>query len=124
MTTSRRFDLGDERGYFDATAPGMWEIMAPDDVVYIIWWSGNPCSGSWCPNVSGKMQTASTYFDSSQGTQVAWLDGHAKYMKVGALAAGTDYGTAVPGGISGGGGAVLTDKTKYLWNLDDNYYGG
>ena len=58
------------------------------------------------------------------GTVVAWVDGHAKYMKAGALAAGTDYGTAVPNGLDNGGGARIVDKSKYLWNLDENYFGG
>jgi hypothetical protein len=41
-----------------------------------------------------------------------------------ALAAGTTYSTAVPGGPDGGGGAKIVDKDRYLWNLDDNYFGG
>ena len=47
---------------------------------------------------------------------MVWVDGHAKFTKDGALAAGTDYGTAVVGGTNDG--AQITDLTKYVWSLD------
>ena len=124
FTESRLFNLDDNRGYYAANAPGMWPNIAPH-AVYCIYWDGSACSGDWCGSSTlAKKMTASVSTFYGQGPNVTWIDGHAKYLKDSGLAAGTDYTTAVPGGLANGGGAVITDKTKYLWNLDGNYYGG
>jgi prepilin-type N-terminal cleavage/methylation domain-containing protein/prepilin-type processing-associated H-X9-DG protein len=124
FVNSRVFSEGTTRGFFGANAPGMWEWIAPHPT-YCIFWDETPCGGDWCgsPNSSVK-STASTSMNYQNGTTVSWVDGHAKYMTDRALAAGTTYSTAVPGGPDGGGGAKIVDKDRYLWNLDDNYFGG
>ena len=76
--------------------------------------------------VGQKRNTNFLYMGYNGGCNTSFLDGHVKYYKDGALAQGTDYLSATPqDGGSGyfGGGANITDKTKYLWNLTDNYYG-
>lgn len=103
-------------GYYTAAAPGMYPIIQPHDV-YCIYtdtgWAKHPASD---PNTPYTAETALRY---SSGNNVTWLDGHAKYMKDDALAAGTDYGTStVPNST------VIVDKSKYLWNFDDNFFGG
>lgn len=119
-------------GFFSVTAPGMWKMQV-DGSRYIAFWNGTECSGDWCgdrlPNVRGKQRsTQSAYMDpKSSGNNVAFLDGHVKFLKDTQMAAGTDYIRAVPrnfGSQEGrGGGAVITDKNRYLWNLNANYYG-
>jgi prepilin-type processing-associated H-X9-DG protein len=84
--------------------------------IYCIWtgvgWAKNPPTGE-------KPYTGETNVRSATGSNVAWLDGHAKFLKDGMLAAGTDYGTSTNPTAT-----VITDKSKYIWNLDDNYFGG
>ncbi|MEA2554309.1 MAG: hypothetical protein QOJ65_2485, partial [Fimbriimonadaceae bacterium] len=74
---------------------------------------------------SGKQAMTSTFYVEKVrgGNNLAFLDGHVKFMTDVRLAAGTDYVTATPRGEANAAGAVITDKKKYLWNLDDNYYG-
>jgi prepilin-type N-terminal cleavage/methylation domain-containing protein/prepilin-type processing-associated H-X9-DG protein len=120
---SRLYTLDDWRGYHASNAPGMWDPLARDDSLWCVIWDGNPCSGDWCgsPTLPKKV-TASTSIFYNDGTNTAMLDGHAKYYRDTALAAGTDYTTAVPRGIVNGGGAVIIDRNKYIWNLDDNWH--
>jgi prepilin-type processing-associated H-X9-DG protein len=58
--------------------------------------------------------------DSTDGSNTTFLDGHAKFLKAGALAAGTDYPTATFNNANEG--AQIVDKDRYIWNLDDNYF--
>ncbi len=116
FTQSRHPDYTSDLGYFTATAPGMYPFIVNHDT-YCIWedagWAKNAASG---PNAA---YTAEINIKSGEGSNVAWLDGHAKYLKDGALAAGTDYGSS-----SNPTSTTIVDKEKYLWNLDDNYFGG
>jgi prepilin-type N-terminal cleavage/methylation domain-containing protein/prepilin-type processing-associated H-X9-DG protein len=87
--------------------------------------------------LTADVRTVSPY----QGANIGWVDGHAKYATAGALAAGTDYGTAVasshpisgfntgsiPNGLIASGnkntkGATnalgLAAPTGYVWSLD------
>jgi len=96
-------------GYFTATAPGMYPVIAPSPN-YCIWtgsgWSKFPAGG-------GKPKTAEIAYRNGQGTNVAWLDGHAKYATIDALAAGTDYATQTNPTAT-----KITDITKYVWSFD------
>jgi len=115
FTQSRHPTYTSNLGYFTATAPGMYPVILPHPI-YCIWtgagWAKNPTTGE-------KPYTAETNVRSATGSNVAWLDGHAKFLKDGMLAAGTDYGTQTNPTAT-----VITDKSKYIWNLDDNYFGG
>jgi prepilin-type N-terminal cleavage/methylation domain-containing protein/prepilin-type processing-associated H-X9-DG protein len=119
FTQSRLFTIEFQRGYFMANAPGMWPIIAPHDT-YCIIYDGSLGSGNWSRNNPEGRITSSAYVDNSDGTNVSFLDGHAKFLKDGALAAGTDYGSTSK--TNANEGAAVTDKEKYLWNLDDNFF--
>jgi prepilin-type N-terminal cleavage/methylation domain-containing protein/prepilin-type processing-associated H-X9-DG protein len=96
-------------GYFTATAPGMYPVILPSPN-YCIWtgsgWSKTPTGG-------GPMKTAEIAFRDGSGTNVAWLDGHAKYAKIDALAAGTNFATNPTPQTT-----AITDITKYVWSFD------
>ncbi len=107
----------------------MWGLSA-DKYDELILWNGSPCSGDWCGDMDTKTrghQRGTDFFYRETilgGNNVAFLDGHVKFMTDEQMTAGINYWSAGHSGPYGGGGAVITDKRKYLWNLDDNYYGG
>jgi len=49
----------------------------------------------------------------TEGTNVAFCDGHSKFMKPGALAAGTNWHKGIAGGD-----ITITDRSQYLWDLE------
>jgi prepilin-type N-terminal cleavage/methylation domain-containing protein/prepilin-type processing-associated H-X9-DG protein len=97
-------------GYFTATAPGMYAALLP---------SPNYCiytNTGWIrvnPQNATRPATAEIALRDGSGTNVTWLDGHAKYAKADALAAGTNYATSTSPQAT-----VVTDITKYVWSLD------
>jgi prepilin-type processing-associated H-X9-DG protein len=123
------------RGFFVVNAPGMWKPFASGTNGLVAFWGGTAGSGDWvgtqtaCADFSTPCANPTTssnfvYTEYNGGTNVTFVDGHVKYMKAAALAAGTDYLTATAGSSGSlGSGAVITDKRKYLWNFDGNYYG-
>lgn len=122
--------VGKDRGFFAVNAPGMFS-QDPHDR-YTKFWSGVDCGGDWCGDVTpatpDKIRSTSTaYFEEpTRRNNVAFMDGHVRNMTDVQMAAGTDYLTATPHAdraMQRGEGARITDKSKYLWNLDDNYYG-
>jgi prepilin-type N-terminal cleavage/methylation domain-containing protein/prepilin-type processing-associated H-X9-DG protein len=107
-------------GWYDANAPGAWPIVAPAPNA-CIWYesAGKGYTGNWSANNPaniGRMTSFVRTITYNQGANVGWVDGHAKYMKDGALAAGTDYGNAVYS--NGNAGAQVTNLSLYLWSLD------
>jgi prepilin-type N-terminal cleavage/methylation domain-containing protein/prepilin-type processing-associated H-X9-DG protein len=127
FTESKRFDTNAQTGFFGVNAPAMWDIIAPHPV-YCIFWSGSsvPCHPDWClgPTANPKT-TASTSTMYNNGSNVAWLDGHAGWRRDLALTIGTNAGANNGGGgFMGLGGTQIIDKGKYLWNLNSEYYGG
>lgn len=76
--------------------------------------------GDWGPNPSmwyalnGSSTTTKMGFfrPRANGGVVSFLDGHCKLMKPGELAAGTDWNIN-----QALGAALITDRTKYLWDL-------
>jgi prepilin-type N-terminal cleavage/methylation domain-containing protein/prepilin-type processing-associated H-X9-DG protein len=120
------------RGFFGVNAPGLWDALVASDQPYVAFWTGADCSGDWCgdvdPNEAGP-QTRENFFFKSHGTignNFLFLDGHIRFMTTLQAAAGTDYPTSVPtDGGSGafGGGCSITDKSQYLWNLNDYFHG-
>jgi len=135
-TTDTVGTIDSARGFVGINAPGLWEVLIEEQyegINPIPFWNGANCSGDWCgtdidPVHPGK-QTEENYFyknPSSSGNNVLFLDLHQSFKTATALAAGTDYLTATPqDGGSGafGGGANITNKAAYIWNLDENYYG-
>jgi prepilin-type N-terminal cleavage/methylation domain-containing protein len=121
FTASQGFTTSPQNGWYAANAPGAWPIVSPAPFA-CIWWDGTPGSGNWSAGnpstvgFNGKITASVRAVRPYGGTPVVWLDGHAKFTTDAALAAGTDYGTAVVGGSADG--AVIKDLTKYLWSLD------
>lgn len=108
-----------ERGYWQANAPGAWPYILPAPHACIVW-TGAQGSGNWSKNVGLTVGEYTSFARAGKkpydGGNVVWVDGHAKYAKADALAAGTDYGTAVY--TNGSEGATINDWSKYLWSLD------
>lgn len=117
FTTSQAFTTSPQYGYYQANAPGAWPIIAPAPYACIRW-DGTKGSGNWSANNGsvGKITSSTRAVKPYGGANVLWVDGHAKFTNDGALAAGTDYGTAVYSNANDG--AQITDLTKYLWSLD------
>ncbi len=132
---SQRSQTDQARGFFVVNAPGMWPAFASNKDGYVAFWNGTKGSGDWvgtqtaCNDFSDPCSkpTTSTNFVSvhyNGGANATFVDGHVKYMKAEALTAGTNYETAIAGSAGSlGSGAVITDKKRYLWNFDGNYYG-
>ena len=122
-----------QRGFSTINAPGLWNFLSASTVPYVPFWTGTACSGDWCgtdldPNTSGKQTNEGFFykFPTTLANNVMFLDLHVHYMTAAQLAQGTDYLTATPSdGGTGyfGGGATITDKSAYLWNLNEQYYG-
>jgi len=131
FTSSVNFDYPTTQGWDAANAPGAWPIVAPAPNACIWYGYINATTavgytGNWSANNPANigMQTSSTRTATyTQGALVGWLDGHAKYMKAGALAAGTTFGSASVTS-TGSGAAILTvgnavtPVNTYLWTLD------
>lgn len=117
FTESRRFTEDPLGGYYAANAPGMWPRIAPS-AGYCVFWDMTPCSGNWCTLPTKITSSVSIH---NNGTHVSFIDGHAKFLSDGALAAGTDYPTAASGGGTATEGAQITDVKKYLWNLNNEF---
>jgi prepilin-type N-terminal cleavage/methylation domain-containing protein/prepilin-type processing-associated H-X9-DG protein len=118
FTTSQAFTTAPTRGYYQVNAPGAWPIVAPAPHACIRW-DGTTGSGNWSSNpgtTKGKITSSARAVKPYGGANVAWVDGHAKYLSDGQLAAGTDYGSAMYNNANDG--AVITDISKYLWDLD------
>jgi len=109
--------------WLDGDAPGSWPIIAPAPDACIWYGGGATYTGDWSANnplPTGKITSDVRVLSPYNGGNVIWVDGHAKAMTDSALAQGTDYGTATISthSVYGGGGALITDLTKYLWSLD------
>ncbi len=73
------------------------------------------------PGYGGPITSTIRVLKPYNGGNFAWVDGHAKSMTAGAVAAGTDFATSTPSdGPSNFGptGTEIVDVTKYLWTLD------
>ena len=114
FTQSRHPAYTNAYGYWSATAPGMMPIILPHEHYCIttgVGWAKNP--------TTKKSYTGDVNTSLNDGTNVTWLDGHAKFMKADALAAGTDYGTSNDPLTT-----KIIDKTKFVWDLDGDFFGG
>jgi len=118
FTNTQGFTTNPNSGWYAANPPGAWPIIAPAPNA-CIWWDGSQGSGNWSANngAKGKITSDVRAVNPLGGAVVGFVDGHAKFMKDAALAAGTDYGSAAYN--NGSDGAVITDMSKYLWDLDE-----
>lgn len=112
-------------GWYAANAPGAWPIVAPAPFACIWYGYWNGSATAWTGNWSVTNPTGVHYSSSTRavqpygGANVVWVDGHAKYLNDGALAAGTDYGTSTSGNASSGATILnQNNPVNYLWTLD------
>jgi prepilin-type N-terminal cleavage/methylation domain-containing protein/prepilin-type processing-associated H-X9-DG protein len=111
---SRHPGYTNQYGYYTAAAPGMYPIIAPHPVYCIYFGTG------WAKkDPSGKPYTGETNTQFNEGANTMFVDGHAKFLKDNQLAAGTDYPTSTNKDAT-----RILDKNIYIWNLDDNFFGG
>jgi prepilin-type N-terminal cleavage/methylation domain-containing protein/prepilin-type processing-associated H-X9-DG protein len=96
--------------YYVESPAGVW---APD----ICTWS----NGSWGVGAYGDetgwyprnpTYTGNTAINHNEGTNVAFTDGHAKFYKAGALAAGTNWRAGIANSA-----VQIIDENQYLWDL-------
>lgn len=107
--------------WLDANAPGAWPIVATAASTACIWYAGAtaPDSGNWSganPTTVGKITSSVRCLGPYNGSNVVWVDGHAKSYTDGALAAGTNYGSVAE--TATGAGASIVNVNAYLWTLD------
>lgn len=95
-------------GYSHVNAPNAaadW-YPSPD----LCCWTG---SWDWPAGSTKPTSLGLTWMRHNEGMNVVWVDGHVKWMKPTQLAAGTNFG---PGKVADQ--VVITDKSKFLWDLD------
>jgi|SRR5579884_1024752 len=108
-----------EQGFSDINAPAQYAAILP--ATHTCTWVnqiplGPHGNGGWdwtlTPvNPSQPNFTGWTINRHSQGENVGWVDGHAKFMRMSQLWAGTNFGPNVAEA-----NVQVTDSTKYLWN--------
>jgi prepilin-type N-terminal cleavage/methylation domain-containing protein len=117
FTSSQGFTTAPQEGWYDSNAPGAWPVVDPAPNA-CIWYDGTTGSGNWSANngTVGKITASARAVKPYGGAVVVWCDGHAKFTNDGALAAGTNYGSATYNGT--GSGAAILNLANYLWTLD------
>jgi prepilin-type N-terminal cleavage/methylation domain-containing protein/prepilin-type processing-associated H-X9-DG protein len=118
FTQSRHPDYTQNYGYFTVTAPGMYPILLPH-ASYCVWTDAGWAKLGTATASIPKPYAAEANIKNNDGLNVVWVDGHGKFYKTDGIAAGTNYSTS-----SNHTTTFINDKTKYLWNFDDNYFGG
>jgi prepilin-type N-terminal cleavage/methylation domain-containing protein len=116
------------RGHLAINPPGFWNVEAASTSPYVLFWNGTNCSGDWCGdtdpgNAELRTQNYAYIEPTLGGNNVAFLDAHVSFLSDVDMAAGTNYLTATPNGLYFGGGATVTDKSKFIWNLNSNFFG-
>jgi len=91
-------------------------LPLPDECVY--GWAASPTTANkpgWEWPADKEKPTDLGYLEPrhQDGFNVSWVDGHCKYMKFQALAAGTNFKRGVLQDD-----VVITDKNAYLWDLE------
>ena len=109
FTSSQAFSPTSNLGYEGVNAPGAFQSVL--NAANACVWSGDAGMSDWSGAVTPHA-TASTRVKIYDGAIVGFVDGHAKFLKDAALAAGTNFGTAASDA------AVVNDLSKYLWDLD------
>ncbi len=105
--------VGTDAGYFTSeTVDSPAALWAPDDCT---WSNGGWGVGAWGDlynYASNPTYTGSVAVRHTEGTNVAFCDGHSKFMKPGALAAGTNWRKGIANTD-----IVITDRSQYIWDL-------
>jgi len=108
-------NVGSPAGYFASMGAESPAIVTVPDACG--WSNGGWGAGSFgdSPGLFGGNPTYTGDFDARHtgGGNVTWCDGHAKWMRPGALAAGTNWHLGIADTD-----LVVVDTTKYLWSLN------
>jgi prepilin-type N-terminal cleavage/methylation domain-containing protein/prepilin-type processing-associated H-X9-DG protein len=113
MLTDNKYVGGDSVGWFTSQAvDSPAALWAPDCCT---WTNGGWGVGSWGDtfNFAGRpTYTGSMSIRHTEGTNLTFTDGHAKFMKPGAVAAGTNWKKGIANTD-----IVILDRSQYLWDL-------
>jgi prepilin-type N-terminal cleavage/methylation domain-containing protein/prepilin-type processing-associated H-X9-DG protein len=106
-----------QRGFSDVQAPAQYAAIFPATHT-CTWYNG--AKGGWDWTVPGPKPnfTGWTIDRHNEGMNVGWVDGHAKFMKVTALYAGTNVAPGVADTD-----VRLTNADAYLWGEHNAVYG-
>jgi len=105
------YPTNNQRGFSTVQAPAQYAAIVPAPHT-CTWYDGINGGWDWTKTTFPKPNyTGWTIDRHSEGQNVGWVDGHAKYMKTLALTAGTNFG---PGKAELA--VKVTDIDKYLWN--------
>ncbi len=118
QSTSDPFPTNSERGFSCVNAPAQYAAIVPAPHT-CTWYNGQLGGWDWSNTASPTPNFIGwTINRHNEGMNVGWVDGHAKFMKLQALYAGTN----VAPGVSDQA-VRLTNVDQYLWNDLNAYYG-
>jgi len=110
-------DDGQSRGWFTVNPPNTYQDfwLSPDVCIFSD--TGDPATDStlwnWPTGKTKPIALGNVNIPHMDGSTVSFVDGHVKYMKFQALAAGTNFAQGVdPTDIH------ITDKSQFLWDLE------
>lgn len=100
--------------------PAQWAAILPAPRMCVYYWSGQANGGwDWPVATNPKPSYLGCTIDRhSEGMNVGWVDGHAKFMKWQSLYQGTNFGPGVAADA-----VRLTDINKYPWGDHSAVYG-
>lgn len=93
--------------------PTGWPRVAPAPDECIYYWGGTQGGWNWPSNAEKPSTMGYLEARHQDGVNTSFVDGHVKYMKWQALAAGTNFARGVLED-----NVVINDKNKYLWDRE------
>jgi prepilin-type N-terminal cleavage/methylation domain-containing protein/prepilin-type processing-associated H-X9-DG protein len=118
QATTDPIPTNNERGITAVNAPAQYAAIYPAPHT-CTWYNGVNGGWDWTNTTRPKPNFIGWTIDRhNEGMNVGWVDGHAKFMKVQALYAGTNVAPGVADTA-----VRLTDVNQYLWNDLNAYYG-
>jgi prepilin-type processing-associated H-X9-DG protein len=108
-------NTGDSSGYAFLNPPNAASYFFPAPDVCVFGGGGNGRNGTW-DWPAGRTEPTELGYSSPRhngGMNVTFADGHAKWMKHQALAAGTNWGPGVVGAA-----LVVNNLSQFIWDLE------
>jgi len=112
--TADPYPTNSQRGISVADAPAQYAAIYPATHT-CTWYNGVNGGFDWTKPGTKPNFLGFSIDRHSEGMNVGWVDGHAKFLKPGALWAGTNFGPGVADTA-----VRLTNPEAYLWNSDLN----
>lgn len=91
--------------------PNGWTRVAPAPDECILYWGGTQGGWNWTAGAAKPATMGYLEARHQDGVNVTFVDGHSKYMKWQALAAGTNFAAG-----SNENSVLITDATRYVWD--------